>query len=260
MLYYDGRLLLIHLAVKYQGDYDKMMVAILNYENPPYETVLKTYNSLKCKVLTILDYDYPEKLKQVYHPPLVLFYYGDISLLNKRMIATVGSRDVIEIGKVSTELILKELIPGNVLVSGMAKGIDTIAHECAINNHAQTIAILGSGIDYVYPVENKDLYETIKEKHLVMSEYPGNTAPTPSSFPARNRIVVGLSDGIYVPQINDYATGTMISINLACNMGKPVIVAPHPIYAPTINNRIINEGAIAAISGKQIKEELQWND
>lgn len=257
-MYYDSRLLLIHLAVKYQGDYDKMIVALHTNEDVPYEVALATFNSLKCKVITILDYDYPAKLKEVFHPPFVLFYYGDISLLDKRIIATVGAREANEIGKLSTEAVLKQIIKGNVLISGMARGIDTIAHECAINNNAQTIAVLGSGIDYVYPPENEDLYKTIKEKHLVISEYPGMTAPLPNHFPARNRIVVALSDCVFVPQVNDYATGTMISVNIAAYLNKPVVVAPHPFYSQTINNRIIEEGAIMAIDAEQIREELQW--
>ena len=260
MVYYDGRLLLIHLAVKYGGDYDKITLAVEAREDVPYEVALKTFKSLKCKVLTILDYDYPQKLKEVYRPPYVLFYYGDISLLDKRIIATVGSRDVNEFGKLSTEAILKELAPGYVVISGLARGIDTIAHMCAIRNKAKTIAVLGSGLDYVYPAENKYLYQIIKKNHLVISEYPGNTPPNPTNFPARNRIVVALSDCIFVPQINDYATGTMISINIGANLGKPVLIAPHPFYSQTINNKIIDEGAIMAVDIRQIKEDIGWKE
>ena len=260
MVYYDSRYLLIHLAVKYKGDFDRILLAIQTHEEVPFEEAIKTYESLKCKVITLLDYDYPVKLKQVFRPPFVLFYYGDISLLDKRIIATVGSRSVNEVGKLSTEKVLEEIAPGNVVISGLARGIDKIAHISAINNRARTIAVLGSGIDYVYPAENRYLYEIIKKNHLVISEYPGDVPPTPTSFPARNRIVVALSDCVFVPQINDYATGTMISINIGANMGKPVIIAPHPFYSKTINNRIIDEGAIIALDGKQIKEELGWKD
>lgn len=260
MMNYDGRLMLIHLAVKYGGDYDKILTAIEMKEDVPYEDALKTYQSLKCKVMTILDYDYPIKLKQSFRPPIVLFYYGDISLLDKRIIATVGSREVSEVGKLSTEAVLKELAPGNVVISGLARGIDTIAHICAIRNRAKTIAVLGSGIDYVYPTDNRYLYHIIKKNHLVISEYPGNTPPIPTNFPARNRIVVALSDCVFVPQINTYASGTMISINIGANLGKPVLIAPHPFYSQTINNKIIDEGAIMAVDGRQIREELGWKD
>lgn len=260
MVYYDGRYLLIHLAVKYAGDYDKMLVALETKEDVPYEVAMKTFNSLKCKVMTILDYDYPLKLKQSFKPPLVLFYYGDISLLNKRIIATVGSREVNKIGRESTKAVLKELMPGSVIISGLARGIDTIAHTYAIENNTKTIAVLGSGIDNVYPTDNEELYHIIKKEHLVISEYPGMATPDQNHFPARNRIIVALSDCVFVPQINDYATGTMISINIAASLNKPVIIAPHPFYSQTINNHIIEEGAIMAIDGKQIKEELGWKE
>ena len=260
MINYDGRFLLIYLAIKYQGNYDKIMAALHLSEDPPFEEAMATFKSLKCKVLTILDYDYPEKLKQIPHPPIVLFYYGDISLLNKYCIGTVGSRKVNAYGKYSTEMILKGLAPGRVVVSGMARGIDTIAHTCAIKNGGRTIAVLGSGIDYAYPTSNKLLYEIIKKKHLVISEYPGMTPPEPTNFPARNRIIVGLSDFVYVPQINDYATGTMISVNLTLNMGKTLVVAPNPIYSGTLNNMLISEGALIAVDPEQIKYELKIKD
>lgn len=260
-IYFDGRLLLIYLAIKFQGDYDKIVLAIHNDEYPVnYEEALKVYKSLPCKVLTILDYEYPERLKAVWHPPLVLFYYGDISLLDKRCISTVGSRDYSDYGKECTEKILSQIIQGNVLVSGMARGIDTIAHECAIKNGARTIAVLGSGIDYCYPPENKELYEEIKKHHLLISEYPYDTNPDRDHFPQRNRIVVGLANAIFVPQINSYQSGTMISINYGADIGKPIIVAPFPPGSNTINNQLINEGAIIADSGPQILYELGWKE
>ena len=261
MLNYDGRYLLIYLAVKYQGDYNKILFAIETKEDVPYEEALKTYQSLKCKCLTILDYDYPLKLKNSFQPPFVLFYYGDISLLHqKRIIAAVGSRKSNEVGEQAVKDFMIDLAPGNVVVSGLAKGIDACAHIHAIKNRGRTIAVLGSGIDYPYPLKNEYLYNIIKNNHLLISEYPGSTVPGPTNFPARNRIIVALSDCVFVPQINEYASGTMISINLAANLGKPVIIAPHPYGSKTINNRIIDEGAIIAIDGKQIKEELQWKD
>lgn len=256
---FDGRLLLIYLAVKLQGDYDKMILAIHNDDYPvTYEEALKVYESLPCKVVTLLDCEYPEKLKQIWHPPLVLFYYGDISLLDKRCISTVGSRDYSEYGKECTEKILDQIIQGNVLVSGLARGIDTIAHQTALKNKARTIAVLGSGIDCCYPPENQELYETIKRNHLLISEYPYDTPPDREHFPQRNRIVVGLANAIFVPQINSYHSGTMISINYGAEIGKPILVAPFPPGSDTINNQLINEGAILADTGPQILEELGW--
>ena len=256
---YDGRLLLIYLAIKYQGDYDQIMFAVENrIYDVTYDEAEKAYESLPCKVLTILDYEYPEKLKYIWHPPLVLFYYGDLSLLYKRCIATVGSRNYSEYGKECTKKILSQIHRGNVIVSGLARGIDAIAHECTIKNGGRTIAVLGCGIDICYPVENQELYEEIKKNHLLISEYPYDTTPDREHFPQRNRIVVGLADAIFVPQINTYQSGTMISLNYGNNIGKPILVAPFPPGSDTINNQLISEGAILADNGPQIMDELGW--
>jgi DNA processing protein len=259
-LYYDGRMLLIYLAVKYEGDFNKIMSELyLHNTNIPYEDAIKVYKSLPCKTLTFLDYDYPQKLKEIKKPPIVLFYYGDISLLDKQIFAVVGSRNYSEYGKTCAEQIIKEVCKGRVILSGLARGIDTIAHQAAIDNGGKTIAVLGSGIDNCYPTENKELYEEIKKNHLLISEYPFNATPDSVHFPMRNRIIVGLSDAVYVPQINTHQSGTMITINLALSCGREIFVAPHPPGSPTINNQMINEGAILADTGRQILEELKWD-
>ena len=259
MMMYDSRMVLIYFALKYEGDYEKILTAIQLNEAPPEEEVVKAYQSLKCGALTILDYDYPTKLKQVTRPPFVLFYYGDITLINHtQILATVGARECNAYGRIATEKILSEVAPGRVIISGLAKGIDAFAHECAIRNGGRTIAVLGSGIDNCYPSENKELYEIIKKNHLLISEYPGMVTPDGPHFPMRNRIVTGLADGVFVPQINNYMSGTMVSITQSANMGKRVFVAPDQIGRPTINNRLIDEGAIFTIDGETILYELQW--
>lgn len=259
-LYYDSRKLLIYLAIKYKGDYEQILNAMLVKDiNVPYEDILKVCNSLTCKAITYLDYDYPLRLKQIKCPPLVLFYYGDISLLDKKSIAVVGSRDYSEYGKECTEKVIAGIIKGNVVVSGLAKGIDAIAHQAAINNGGQTIAILGSGIDYCYPFENMELYEEIKKRHLLMSEYPFDASPDREHFPMRNRIVVALGEALFVPQINTYMSGTMISLNFALELGKEVFVAPHPLGSQTINNQLLNEGATLVISKEQMLRDLHWS-
>ena len=255
---YDNRMLLVYLAVKYDGDYEKVYMALLLKEEPPYEEVVRVNKSLKCKTLTLMDYDYPQKLKQIYRPPMVLFYYGDITLLDKPMLATVGAREYNDYGKMCAEKIISEVIGGRVLVSGLARGIDTIAHECALNNGGRTVAVLGSGIDNCYPPENQKLYETIKEKHLVISEYPGMSIPDARHFPMRNRIITGLADGIFIPQINSYMSGTMISFSQAVALNKPVFVTPDRLDSQTINNQLLDEGAIFTIDGETIRYELKW--
>lgn len=260
-VHYDSRILLTYLAVKFKGDFDLILNSISNRDiDVDYQEAIKVYESLKCKVTTLLDYDYPKRLKQIFKPPFVLFYYGDISLFDKPSIAVVGSREVSDYGRRCTEDIIGPIIRGKVLVSGMAKGIDSIAHHAAINNGGRTIAILGSGIDYCYPIENKDLYEEIKKNHLLVSEYPLDTAPDKEHFPMRNRIVAGLGDAMYIPQINSHASGTMISVNMMLTQGKEVYVAPHPLGSPTINNNLLNEGASLVVSAKQLEEDLGWSE
>ena len=259
MVQCDGRDLLIHLAVKYNGDYDKIYTSLVLKEEVPVDDVIKTIKSLKCRVLTCLDYDYPQSLKHLYRPPMVLFYYGDISLINHdQILAVVGSRENSEYGRLCTEKIVSSIARGRVVISGLARGIDAIAHETAIKNGGRTIAVLGSGIDNCYPTENKELYEKIKKHHLIISEYPGKSIPEPHHFPMRNRIVTGLADGIYVPQINSYMSGTMISVGQALELDKPVFVAPDQIGSQTANNCLLDEGAIFTIDGDTILEELHW--
>ena len=260
-LFFDSRTVLIYLAVRFMGDYDKMLAAIISRDyGATYEEAQKVVQSLPCKTLTYMDYDYPEKLKRMHHPPLVLFYYGDISLLDIPNIAVVGSREFTEYGKYATEAIVSKIIKGKVLISGLARGIDTIAHKAAIENGGRTIAVLGSGIDYCYPAENQELYEEIKKNHLLISEYPFKAEPDKEHFPLRNRIIVGLADALYVPQVSTYMSGTMISVNLALTIGTEIFVAPYPMDAPVINNRLLNEGATLVESPEQMMIDLKWAD
>ena len=260
-LFYDSRMLLVYLAIKYKGDYEQMLSAmILKDVKESYEEVMKVCNSLPCKAITFLDYDYPERLKQIKRPPLVLFYYGDISLLDKKSIAVVGSREYSDYGKECTERVIASIIKDKVVVSGLAKGIDAIAHKAAIDNGGRTIAVLGSGIDYCYPSENKELYEEIKKNHLLISEYPFDTPPDRDHFPLRNRIVVGLGNAILIPQINSYMSGTMISLNLGLQLNKEIFVVPHPLGSEAINNSLLNEGATLVESKEQMLRDLGWYD
>ncbi|HHT67548.1 MAG TPA: DNA-protecting protein DprA [Erysipelotrichaceae bacterium] len=259
----DSRKLLIYLAVKYDGDFTKILTALQLKEDidTPYEVVEEVYQSLKCKTITFLDYDYPERLKKIYRPPLVLFYYGDISLLSddKKTYGVVGSRKYSEYGKAVTEKIVSEMPKDSILVSGLARGIDCLAHKEALNNHTRTIAVLGSGIDNCYPSENANLYETIKKEHLLISEYPNAIEPNPANFPQRNRIIVGLSQALIVPQVNSFQSGTMVSINLALSISRPIFVAPCSIFEDTVNNDLISEGAEVLKNAQQIVENLKWN-
>lgn len=263
MVEYDSRKILIYFAVKYDGDPFKIINAVRTREDEhvPYSEIEKVCDSIKSKVITYSDKDFPSKLKTMFRPPLVLFYYGDITLLDddKRCYGVVGSREYSEYGLLATRKLVKEMGVDTVLVSGLARGIDTIAHESALENGTKTIAVLGSGIDNCYPEENKELYEKIKTEGLVISEYPSMSEPTKDHFPMRNRLIVALSEALIVPQINSHVSGTTITINLAVGNNKPVYVVPHSIFEETVNNEIIAEGANPALSGQQILEDLHWD-
>lgn len=259
---YQSRDMLIYFAVKYEGDATKIVNALTLKEDigVSLKDIKRVCQSVKSKVMTILDYDYPKCLRYMTHPPIVLFYYGDITLLydDTRKYAVVGTREPSEYGIKATQKIVSEMARGNVLVSGMAKGIDAIGHQAAIDNHGRTIAVLGSGIDYCYPEENEELYERLKKDQLVISEYPGKATPDSIHFPMRNRIVVQLSQAIIVPEVKTHRSGSIISINIANSNDKPVYIVPHSIFNDCINNFIINEGALVAENGKDILEDLKW--
>lgn len=263
MYFNDSRKVLIYLAIKYDGDYSKILTALYLHEDLGVtpEEVDRVCSSIKSKAITLLDYDYPLKLRCSCRPPIVLFYYGDITLLDDRnhKYGVVGSRDCTEYGLNITDYYVKDMAKGTVLVSGMARGIDTAGHLSQIRNGGRTIAVLGSGIDNCYPTENYELYEELKKKHLVISEYPNMSEPSGYHFPIRNRIIVALSDALLVPQIRSSHSGTMCSINMMADMNKPIFVAPAPFNEDAINNQILLEGAFFAKDGKEIMKQLKWD-
>jgi len=168
-------------------------------ESMDWDLEIKRLQVQKIKVLTILDGAYPQRLKEIYLPPIVLFYRGNLSLINQRAVAIVGSRDHSKYAKDC----IHELIPtivndGIVVVSGLARGVDTLAHEETLKTSGNTIAVIGSGLDVVYPPENANLYDLIAKRGLILSEYPLQSRPLKFHFPYRNRIIAGLSHGVCV--------------------------------------------------------------
>lgn len=219
------------------------------------------------KLVNITDSEYPEKLRNIYDPPISLFCKGNISLLNKFSIAIIGCREASNYGLKTAKKMSYDLASKNiVIVSGMAKGIDGMAHFGALeaeknssfikNNEmdnieilqekcAHTIAVLGSGVDYPYPAENIEIYKNIlKNNGLIISEYIIGTKPTAKNFPKRNRIISGLSDGLLVVEAKK-KSGTMITVDFALEQGKNVYIVPGNI--DSINsegtNELIKQGA-----------------
>lgn len=181
-------------------------------------------------VVTFFDQDYPDSLHNIFDPPLALFYRGEVSLLSSPCFAVVGTRKASPYGKKVTENFTKELCERYTIVSGLAYGIDTVAHQTTIDNNGKTIAVLGSGLNNVYPASNKGLAEEIiKKGGLVISEHCSYTEPVAYNFPMRNRIIAGLAQGVLVTEAPS-KSGTISTIEYALDYGRDIYVVPGDIY------------------------------
>lgn len=198
------------------------------------------------KILKIKDEKYPEKLRQIKNPPKRLYYIGNIKLLEKPILAVIGTRNITEYGKKYGKTFSIELAKKFVIISGLAIGVDTVAHKSAIEIGGETIAVLGSGFDNIFPKENIQLFNKIVENNgLVISEYSPKVVAKSANFPKRNRIVSGLSDGVLIVEAG-YRSGTTITASLAKEQGKNVFVIPGSldnIYSVGAN-KLIQEGAM----------------
>ncbi|MDQ0206358.1 DNA processing protein [Alkalicoccobacillus murimartini] len=208
--------------------------------------------------VTFFDPDYPLVLKQIYDPPWVLYTRGDTSLLQSSTnLAVVGTRDPTRLGERSIHALLPPLInEGTIIVSGLAKGIDRLAHIEAIKQKGKTIAVIGSGFDFVYPKVNLSLYEHLVTNHLVITEYPPFVPPQKWHFPARNRIISGLSRGVLVVEAAE-KSGSLITADQALEQGRDVFAVPGPIFSSVSRgtNHLIQQGAKLVRDANDIKEE-----
>lgn len=201
----------------------------------------------KIKILKLGDKNYPEKLKNIYSKPHVLYMIGDEKILNNQSIAIVGCRKCTRYGAKNAYQFGFELAKkGITVISGLARGIDTFAHIGAVKAKGKTIAVLGCGLDIIYPSENEGIYkEILKNGGLIISEYPLKTKPEKHHFPARNRIISGLSDGVLVIEAKE-RSGTLITVEHALEQGKDVYAVPGNIDSDNSygTNELIKEGAI----------------
>ena len=197
------------------------------------------------KYVTYSDEKYPIKLREINNPPYVLFYKGDIELLNFNMAAIVGSRKNSMYGKEVTKVIVSELKKINFgVISGVAYGIDSIAHREILRLNGKTIGILGCGIDIIYPKINRDLYTNIIKDGLLISEFLPGTKPLSYNFPRRNRIISGLSEGVIVIEASN-KSGSLITVNYALEQNKNVMAVPGGIFNEGSKgcNLLIRDGA-----------------
>lgn len=206
--------------------------------------------------LSILDKEYPENLIQIYNPPVLLFYQGDLTLLDTPKLSIVGSRDCTNLGTKSVQKLIRELENHFVIVSGLARGIDTAAHIACLKNGGKTIAVIGTGLDIFYPKENRDLQKYLTKHHLVLTEYESGQAPLKFHFPERNRIIAGLSQGTVVVEAKQ-RSGSLITCERAMEEGRDVFAVPGNILDGRSDgcHHLIQEGAKCLMTGLDILEE-----
>lgn len=210
------------------------------------------------KIIRYIDNEYPARLLETFDFPILLYAKGNIELLNSRKtISIVGSRDCTEYGMKITER-LSYLISKNnyTIISGMARGIDYYAHKGTLKNKGKTIAVLGCGVNYIYPMENKNLYyDILNNNGTVLSEYPLKTRPCELFFPMRNRIIAGISDKVLVTEAK-HKSGSIITANIALEQGKDIYAVPGNITSRHSQgtNELLKDGAILVTALEDIIE------
>ena len=211
------------------------------------------------KTLSIHSKAYPSNLKNIHRPPEELFIDGDILPSDKSAIAIVGTRRATYYGLSQCEKLAYELgLKGITVISGMARGIDSAAHRGALKAGARTIAVLGSGLNHIYPPENKKLYKEIVKNGAVVSEFPPDTPPARANFPQRNRIISGMSKGVVVIEA-PAKSGALITADYALEQGREVFAMPGNVNSVKSRgtNALIREGAKLVENADDIIEELR---
>ncbi len=209
-------------------------------------------------VISIEDKSYPAALKEIYDAPITLYAKGDISLLGKKSIAMVGCRKASSYGlKIAKDLAYQLAEKHIVIVSGLAKGIDAASHTGALTANGETVAVLGCGIDICYPQENISIYKDIMKNGLLLSEYIVGTSPDARNFPARNRIISGLSNGVLVIEA-EKKSGSLITADFALEQGREVYAIPGNISSLQSEgtNELIKQGAKVVTNIQDVLEDL----
>ena len=241
-----------------EGLSDRLITAIKRHTLP--ESVKKELEEVRqqgFKILTLTDADYPALLLEIPDPPPYLYVYGCLSAAQKN-ISIVGSRHATQYGLATTQRLGHDLASiGMTIVSGMARGIDTAAHEGALMAQGKTIAVLGSGLDIIYPRENEALFHRIAETGAVISEFPLHAEPEAHHFPMRNRIISGLSLGTVVAEATKNS-GSLITARLAAEQNREVFAVPGSInsFKSTGTHTLIKQGAKLVEQAGDIMEEI----
>ncbi len=231
------------------------------YEKADIRSDMLRHQEAGIQWVHVLSAAYPEHLKKIYAPPIVLFYKGHLELIEEHTwLGVVGSREFTLYGKQTVEYLLGTLFKAANhqvgVISGLAKGIDTEAHIAAIQNNEKTVGVIGSGLDQYYPKANQPIQDLLSEKYLVLSEYPMGAKPLKFHFPERNRIIAGISRGILVIE-SKKRSGSLITAYNALDEGRDVFTVPGSIFDDTQagNHRLIQLGAILTQNGEDILAE-----
>jgi len=223
------------------------------------EEELTQVRKLGCRLLNWDEPEYPQRLLEIYDPPPLLYVRGDAAVLNRYSISMVGTRRPTPYGNQVAERLGHDLAErGLTIVSGMARGIDSLAHQGACRAaQGAPVGVLGTGVDVVYPKENKKLFAEVEKRGALISEFPLGTHPAPENFPIRNRVVAGMSLGLVVVQGAQYS-GSLITARLGMEFGREVYGVPGNVtvdvsFAP---NQMIKQGAKLVTSWEDVIEEL----
>jgi len=243
-----------------QAGLDKNVVRAIVSWRPrvALDTEMEKLEQQGVQVLTWRDSGYPSRLKEVHDYPPVLYVRGTLLPEDEWCLAVVGTRRATAYGRQVTEEIVADLAGSRItIVSGLARGIDSIAHRSAINAGGRSIAVFACGLDYIYPGENVELARRMVEQGAIVSEHPLGTRPKPEYFPRRNRIISGISLGVLVVEAG-VTSGALITANMAVEQNREVLAVPGSILSPASQgpNRLIQEGAKLVRDYRDILEEL----
>lgn len=238
------------------SQYHKPAVFLEHYKNLDIQACKANFQRFPS--FSILDTVYPLALKEIYDAPTLLFYQGDLTFLDAPKLGVVGARTASNYGSQAVNKIISDLQNRFVIVSGLARGIDTAAHMAALKNGGKSIAVIGTGLDVHYPKANAELQNYMAKHHLVLTEYGPREQPLKFHFPARNRIIAGLSQGILVAEAKR-RSGSLITCERALEEGREVFALPGSILDGQSDgcHQLIQEGAKCVTSAADILIELQ---
>lgn len=260
----SAREIVLALSIRCDGEWKSVYDIILKKKRLTDEEAKEAILKEKAPYKAIVDKDYPDFFKNVYQPPFLFYYYGNYDLLTaRRKLTVVGTRNPTDYQRRTVPFLLEEAFSKSkvpiTIVSGMAVGIDAMSMRMAMRHNLGVIAVLGSGIDHVYPEESKDIYDYCKSgKGLVISEYPLDTPPKASHFTFRNRLLAACSPVCFVGG-GSRKSGSASTARHALELGKDILALPCDVTGDDLTNSLIQDGAGPVLSGRDIVEALEQN-